>query len=112
MDTPLGPIDPPEIFDVAVIGAGPAGSQAAVSAAHQMRSVLVVEAGGVSQRKGRAFWSKSVDFLDAPVFPGITGPKLSQALSAWTAAQPGQIVSIAGTARHSGIWRRSGMSYG
>ena len=106
---PTGPVDPPHVFDVAVIGAGPAGAQAAVSAAHQMRSVLVVEAGGVSQRKGRAFWNKSVDFLDVPVFPGITGPKLSQALSAWMGAQPGQIVTIAGTARHSGIWRRAGM---
>ena len=53
------PVEPPDVFDVAVIGSGPAGAQAAVSAAHQMRSVLVVEAGGVSQRKGRAFWNKS-----------------------------------------------------
>lgn len=103
------PVEPPDVFDVAVIGSGPAGAQAAVSAAHQMRSVLVVEAGGVSQRKGRAFWNKSVDFLDVPVFPGITGPKLSQALVAWMGAQPGQVVTISGVTRHSGIWRRAGM---
>lgn len=103
------PVEPPDIFDVAVIGSGPAGAQAAVSAAHQMRSVLVVEAGGVSQRKGRAFWNKSVDFLDVPVFPGITGPKLSQALVAWMGAQPGHVVTISGVSRHSGIWRRAGM---
>ena len=36
---------PPSVFDVAVIGSGPAGSQSAVSAAHQTRSVLVIEAG-------------------------------------------------------------------
>jgi thioredoxin reductase len=106
---PNTPIDPPDVFDVAVVGCGPAGAQASVSAAHQMRSVLVIEAGGVSQRKGRAFWNKSVDFLDVPVFPGITGPKLSQALSAWMGAQPGQVVTIAGIARHTGIWRRAGM---
>jgi thioredoxin reductase len=103
------PVEPPDVFDVAVIGSGPAGAQAAVSAAHQMRSVLVVEAGGVSQRKGRAFWNKSVDFLDVPVFPGITGPKLSQALVAWMGAQPGHVVTISGVSRHSGIWRRAGM---
>ncbi|MFM7196458.1 MAG: NAD(P)/FAD-dependent oxidoreductase [Chloroflexota bacterium] len=103
------PVEPPDVFDVAVIGSGPAGAQAAVSAAHQMRSVLVVEAGGVSQRKGRAFWNKSVDFLDVPVFPGITGPKLSQALVAWMGAQPGHVVTISGVSRHTGIWRRAGM---
>jgi thioredoxin reductase len=107
--TPTEPILPPDVYDVAVIGSGPAGAQASVSAAHQMRSVLVIEAGGVSQRKGRAFWSKSVEFLDAPVFPGITGPKLAQALSAWMSAQPGQLVTISGAVRHTGIWRRAGM---
>ena len=55
------------------------------------------------------FRSKSVDFLDVPVFPGITGPKLSQALVAWMGAQPGHVVTISGVSRHSGIWRRAGM---
>ena len=36
------------IYDVAVIGAGPAGTQAAVSASHQMRHVLVLHSGKVS----------------------------------------------------------------
>jgi len=100
---------PPSVFDVAVIGSGPAGSQSAVSAAHQTRSVLVIEAGAVSQRKGRAFWSKSVEFQDAPVFPGITGPRLATALSAWMSAQVGRMVTIGGKPRHVGIWRRGGM---
>ena len=90
---------PPSVFDVAVIGSGPAGSQSAVSAAHQTRSVLVIEAGAVSQRKGRAFWSKSVEFQDAPVFPGITGPRLATAFSAWMSAQVGRMVTIGGKPR-------------
>ena len=103
------PASPPDVFDVAVIGGGPAGTQAAVSVAHQMRSVLVLEAGPVSQRKGRAFWSKSVEFLDVPTFRAITGPKLAVALREWMAAQPGHVTSIGGTPRHVGIWRRAGM---
>ncbi|HEV2125331.1 MAG TPA: NAD(P)/FAD-dependent oxidoreductase, partial [Chloroflexota bacterium] len=33
------------VYDVAVVGAGPAGAQAAVSAAHQMKHVLILDAG-------------------------------------------------------------------
>ncbi len=64
------------IYDVAVIGAGPAGVQAAISAWHQGRRVLVLDAGAVSQRKGRAYWAKSVEIEDAPGLGPITGPKL------------------------------------
>ena len=49
------------VYDVAVIGAGPAGTQAAVSASHQMRHVLVLHSGKVSFSRGRAYWSKSVE---------------------------------------------------
>ena len=49
-----------EVFDVLVIGAGPGGTQAAVSAAHQMRHVLLLDASKVSRRRGRAYWSKTV----------------------------------------------------
>ncbi len=63
-------------FDVAVIGMGPAGAQAAVSAWHQGRDVLVLDAGEVSQRKGRAYWSKSVPLEDIPFVSPITGPRL------------------------------------
>ena len=97
------------VYDVAVIGAGPAGTQAAVAAAHQMRHVLVLDAGPVSQRRGRAFWSKSVEMLDAPVFPAVTGPSFVRALRAWTRAQPVRQVSIAGRARPVGIDRRGGV---
>ena len=72
------------LYDVMVIGAGPAGTQAAVSAAHQMRHVLVLDAGAVSNRRGRAYWSKSVAIAALPVFPGgVTGPNLDKALKAW-----------------------------
>ena len=68
------------IYDVAVIGAGPAGAQAAVSASHQMRHVLVLHSGKVSFSRGRAYWSKSVEIEDAPVFPGIIGPHFAKEL--------------------------------
>jgi thioredoxin reductase len=92
-----------EVFDVAVIGAGPAGTQAAISAAHQMRHVLILDAGPVSQRKGRAYWSKSVEFQDVPVFGGITGPKFVHALHDWLAVHPERTVILAGGRRPTGI---------
>lgn len=77
------------LYDVLVIGAGPAGSQAAVSAAHQMRHVLVLDAGAVSNSRGRAYWSKSVPLQDVPVFPGgVTGPHFDRALKAWLQGFP------------------------
>lgn len=97
------------VYDVAVIGAGPAGAQAAVSAAHQMRHVLVLDAGPISQRKGRAYWSKTVEYLDAPVFTGITGPRFIRALSEWMSAQPVRTVTIAGRERSVGIDHRPGV---
>ena len=98
------------LYDVAVIGAGPAGAQAAVSAAHQMRHVLALDASRISQRRGRAYWSKTVEIQDAPVFGGITGPKLAQALHHWLAAQPVREVQIAGRRRTVGIEKRNGVA--
>jgi len=95
------------VYDVAVIGAGPAGTQAAVSAAHQMRHVLVLDAGPITQRKGRAYWSKSVELQDAPVFPGITGPRFVRALREWMDAQPVRRIAIGGRERSVGIDRRA-----
>ncbi len=76
------------IYDVTVIGAGPAGTQAAVSASHQMRHVLVLHSGKVSFSRGRAYWSKSVEIEDAPVFPGITGPNFAKELMRWMESRP------------------------
>src|SRR5687768_653657 len=97
------------VYDVAVVGAGPAGAQAAVSAAHQMRHVLVFNAGPVSQRKGRAYWSKSVEIVDAPVFFGVTGPKFGGTLLAWMTAHWVRPVTIGGRQRLAGIEQRAGV---
>jgi thioredoxin reductase len=68
-----------------------------------MRHVLLLDAGPISQRKGRAYWSKSVAFQDVPVFGAITGPKFTQALRDWTALHPVRTVTIAGQQRPAGI---------
>jgi len=104
----MSELSPDSPFDVLVIGCGPAGAQAAVSAAHQMRHVALIDGGAVSLRRGRHFWSKSVEFVDAPVFPGITGPAFNRALKEWTDAQPEQAVTIDGESRHIGIRRIPG----
>ena len=91
------------VYDVAVIGAGPAGAQAAISAAHQTRHVLVLDAGPISRLKGRAFWSKSVQIQDAPVFAGVVGSHFMRALREWMASRPVRWLTIGGRARRTGI---------
>lgn len=91
------------IYDVAVIGAGPAGAQAAVSASHQMRHVLVLHAGKVSFSRGRAYWSKSVKIEDAPVFPGVIGPHFAKELMKWMEGRPVTDITIHGEKRKTGI---------
>ena len=108
----MSQLSPETPFDVLVIGCGPAGTQAAVSAAHQMRHVALIDGGAVSLRRGRHFWSKSVEFVDAPVFPGITGPAFNRALKEWTEAQPEHEVTIDGEPRHIGIRRIAGLRHG
>src|SRR6476619_7309181 len=97
------------VYDVAVIGAGPAGAQAAVSAAHQMRHVLVLDAAPISQSKGRAYWSKNVEIQDAPVFTGVTGPRFAQALHHWLAGHPVRSITIGGRERTVGVERLPGV---
>ncbi len=97
------------IYDVTVIGAGPAGVQAAVSASHQMRHALVLHAGKVSYSRGRAYWSKSVEIEDAPVFPGITGPNFAKELMKWMEARPVTPTTIHGEPRKTGIEVRDGL---
>lgn len=91
------------LYDIAVVGAGPAGTQAAISGAHQMRHVLVLDAGRISRREGRAYWSKTVEFEDVPVFKGVTGPKFKKALREWLDDRPVQDIVIAGEKRKAGI---------
>ena len=97
------------IYDVAVIGAGPAGTQAAVSASHQMRHVLVLHSGKVSFSRGRAYWSKSVEIEDAPVFPGITGPNFAKELMRWMESRPVVDFMLGDKQRKTGIDIRDGM---
>ena len=97
------------IYDVAVIGAGPAGAQAAVSASHQMRHVLVLHSGKVSFSRGRAYWSKSVEIEDAPVFPGIIGPNFAKELMQWMESRPVVDFMIGGENRKTGIDIRDGL---
>ena len=97
------------IYDVAVIGAGPAGAQAAVSASHQMRHVLVLHAGKVSFSRGRAYWSKSVEIEDAPVFPGIIGPHFAKELMKWMESRPVTDFRLGSEKRKAGIEIRDGM---
>ena len=97
------------IYDVTVIGAGPAGTQAAVSASHQMRHVLVLHSGKVSFSRGRAYWSKSVEIEDAPVFPGIIGPNFAKELMAWMESRPVTDFMLGEEHRKTGIEIRDGM---
>ncbi len=97
------------IYDVAVIGAGPAGTQAAISASHQMKHVLVLHAGKVSFSRGRAYWSKSVEIEDAPVFPGIIGPHFAKALMKWLESRPVVDFRLGAAQRKTGIDIRDGM---
>ena len=97
------------IYDVAVIGAGPAGAQAAVSASHQMRHVLVLHSGKISYNRGRAYWSKSVEIEDAPVFPGIIGSHFAKALMNWMESRTVTDITIGGERRKTGIEIRDGL---
>ena len=97
------------IYDVAVIGAGPAGAQAAVSASHQMRHVLVLHSGKVSFSRGRAYWSKSVEIEDAPVFPRIIGPHFAKELMRWMESRPVMDFMIGDGKRKTGIDIRDGL---
>ena len=103
MSRSLSPSSLDTVYDVAVVGAGPAGAQAAISVAHQMRHALVLDAGKISRREGRAYWSKSVEFEDVPVFDGITGPKFKRALREWMEARPVKETVIASERRLYGI---------
>lgn len=96
-------------YDVLVIGGGPAGAQAAISAAHHMRHVLVLDAGKVSRRKGRVYWSKTVPLEDVPGFDPITGPDLIKRLHGWMAGHPVKTVTIAGKERQTGIVHQGGV---
>lgn len=71
------PADPPA-FDVAVVGAGPAGLMAALKSALLFHSCVVLDRG---PRTGRAFWVPNMD--NVPGYPtGVSGKRLLDDLRA------------------------------
>ena len=65
----VGPIDPSRVFDVAVIGAGPAGLATAVYAASEGLSVLVIDSRAFGGQAGAS--ARIENYLGFPT--GITG---------------------------------------
>ncbi len=77
----VSPIDPNRLFDVAIVGAGPAGLAAAVYAASEGLSVLVVDCRAFGGQAGAS--SRIENYLGFPT--GITGMALMA--RAYTQAQ-------------------------
>lgn len=67
------PLDPDLLYDVAVVGAGPAGLATAVYAASEGLSVLVLDAGAMGGQAGRS--SRIENYLGFPT--GISGHALA-----------------------------------
>src|SRR4029077_17928426 len=65
----VGPIDPNRIYDVAVVGAGPAGVAAAVYAASEGLSAIVLDSRGFGGQGGAS--ARIENYLGFPT--GITG---------------------------------------
>ena len=74
-----------------------------------MRHVLVLHSGKVSFSRGRAYWSKSVEIEDAPVFPGIIGPHFAKELMRWMESRPVVDFMVGGEKRKTGIDIRDGL---
>ena len=68
----VGPIDPDRLYDVAIVGAGPAGLAAAVYAASEGLSVLVLDSRSFGGQAGAS--SRIENYLGFPT--GITGMAL------------------------------------
>src|SRR6202008_3893154 len=68
----VGPIDPDRVFDVAVVGAGPAGLATAVYAASEGLSVLVLDCRAFGGQAGAS--ARIENYLGFPT--GITGMAL------------------------------------
>src|SRR5687768_17128891 len=77
----VGPIDPDRVYDVAVVGAGPAGLAAAVYAASEGLSVLVLDCRSFGGQAGAS--ARIENYLGFPT--GITGMALMA--RAYTQAQ-------------------------
>jgi thioredoxin reductase (NADPH) len=68
----VGPIDPNRVYDVAIVGAGPAGLAAAVYAASEGLDVLVLDSGAFGGQAGAS--ARIENYLGFPT--GITGMAL------------------------------------
>jgi thioredoxin reductase len=78
----MTPISPEEVFDVAVIGAGPAGLAAAVSASSEGLRTLVIEHEAIGGQAGTSSMIRNYPGFSQ----GISGSKLAQETwrQAWT----------------------------
>src|ERR1700726_4687481 len=65
----VGPIDPNRVYDVAIVGAGPAGLAAAVYAGSEGLSAIVLDSRGFGGQAGAS--ARIENYLGFP--PGITG---------------------------------------
>jgi thioredoxin reductase (NADPH) len=100
----VGPIDPDRIYDVAIVGAGPAGLATAVYAASEGLSVLVLDCRAFGGQAGAS--ARIENYLGFPT--GITGMALMA--RAYNQAQkfgaemaiPDEAVALAGEAAASG----------
>lgn len=94
----VGPVDPTRLFDVAVVGAGPAGLSTAVYAASEGLSVLLIDRRAFGGQAGASM--RIENYLGFPT--GITGMALMA--RAYTQAQkfgvetaiPAEVVGISG----------------
>src|SRR5215216_3393807 len=68
----VGPIDPDRVYDVAVVGAGPAGLATAVYAASEGLSILVLDSRAFGGQAGAS--ARIENYLGFPT--GISGPAL------------------------------------
>ena len=99
----VGPIDPDRVYDVAIVGAGPAGLAAAVYAASEGLSVLVLDCRAFGGQAGAS--ARIENYLGFPT--GITGMALMA--RAYNQAQKfGAEMAIPDEAVRSGGRRRAG----
>ena len=104
----VGPIDQDKLYDVAIVGAGPAGLAAAVYAASEGLKVLVLDCRAFGGQAGAS--ARIENYLGFPT--GISGIALmarahnqAQKFGA-DIAIPDEVITLGGRARRHAPWRR------